>query len=178
MHVEALSIAGAMKVAPRVFSDERGYFKEVFAASRYADAGINESFVQDNISVSCRLTLRGLHADQRMSKLVQVLRGRAFDVLVDVRRDSPTFGKWEGFILDAQSHVQVYIPAGCLHGFLSLEDDTMLSYKQSAQYDPTSEIGVAWNDPDIAIAWPLEGAAPLLSPKDEQNLTLRMLGYF
>lgn len=162
-------------MVPRVFADDRGYFKETYAATRYAEAGIADLFVQDNLSVSRLWTLRGLHGDARMSKLVQVLAGSAFDVLVDARAGSPTFGKWEGYVLDAAHHAQLYIPAGCLHGFLALEDDTILSYKQSAEYDPTTEFGVAWDDGEIAIAWPLQGHAPLLSAKDAKNQTLAQL---
>jgi dTDP-4-dehydrorhamnose 3,5-epimerase len=105
-----------------------------------------------------------------------VLRGAAYDVIVDIRRESPTYLRWHGVELKASEHTQVYIPAGCLHGFLALEDDTLLSYKQSATYDPATEIGVRWDDPDLAIAWPLGAAQPLLSPKDASNPTLRRLG--
>jgi dTDP-4-dehydrorhamnose 3,5-epimerase len=177
MQVSSASIDGVLRIVPRVFADDRGYFKETFSASRYATAGISNGFVQDNVSVSKRGTMRGLHGDPRMAKLVQVLRGTAFDVVADLREGSPTRFKWLGFTLDAASHEQIYIPAGCLHGFLALEDDTLLSYKQTAEYDPHSEIGVAWNDPDLAIAWPLDGQTALLSPKDAANPTLRDLGY-
>ena len=111
-----------------------------------------------------------------MAKLVQVLEGSAFDVVVDLRPESPTYRQWLGLILDGASHAQIYIPAGCLHGFLALEDGTIFAYKQTAEYDPASEIGVAWNDPDIGIEWPLAGIEPLLSPKDAANPTLRELG--
>lgn len=177
MTVTSLSIHDALLIRPRVFGDERGFFKETFSRSRYASFGITGEFVQDNLSRSLRNVLRGLHADPRMSKLVQVLQGSAFDVLVDLRKASPTYLKWEGINLLASEHAQVFIPAGCLHGFLALEDDTILSYKQTAEYDPTTEFGVAWNDPDLAIEWPLSGATPLLSPKDAANPRLRDLGY-
>ena len=111
-----------------------------------------------------------------MSKLVQVLEGSAFDVVVDLRDGSATRRRWLGVRLDGISHAQLYIPAGCLHGFLALEDNTLLAYKQTAEYDPASEIGVAWNDPDLAIDWPLNGLEPLLSGKDAANSTLRELG--
>ncbi len=176
MQVEALSIAGAQKITPRAFADDRGYFKELFRSSVYAQLGLREPFVQDNVSVSKARVLRGLHGDARMAKLVQVLRGNAFDVIVDVRKGSPSYAQWVGVTLDAAAHTQLYIPAGCLHGFLALEDDTLLMYKQTAEYDPATEIGVVWNDPDLAIAWPLEGAAPSLSPKDAKNPTLREAG--
>lgn len=144
--------------------------------SRYCAAGADAAFVQDNLSLSNRFVLRGLHGDTRMAKLVQVLRGSAFDVIVDARRDSPTFRHWYGSTLRAQDHTQLYIPAGCLHGFLALEDATLLFYKQSAEYDSAHEFGIAWNDPDLAIEWPLGGAAPILSPKDVANPTLRERG--
>lgn len=111
-----------------------------------------------------------------MAKLVQVLEGSALDVVVDLRPESPTYRRWLGIPLRGNAHMQVYIPAGCLHGFLALEDDTLLAYKQTAEYDPASEIGVAWNDPDIGIEWPLGDLAPSLSPKDAANPTLRDLG--
>jgi dTDP-4-dehydrorhamnose 3,5-epimerase len=105
-----------------------------------------------------------------------VLRGSAYDVMVDVRPASPTFGRWFATTLEAEEHTQLYIPAGCLHGFLALEDETLLLYKQSAEYDPATEFGIAWNDPDLAIEWPLEGRAPVLSPKDTVNPSLRERG--
>ena len=176
MEVRQLPIAGALQIVPRVFSDDRGSFKETYALTRYCEAGIDVTFVQDNLSRSRRHVLRGLHADPRMAKLVQVLAGSAYDIVADVRPQSPTFMRWHALPLRAGDHTQLYIPAGCLHGFLSLEDDTILAYKQSAEYDPASEVGVAWNDPDLAIGWPLGEAAPLLSPKDAANPTLRELG--
>lgn len=176
MNVTALPIHGALSIVPDAFADQRGSFKETFSASRYRTAGIGDTFVQDNLSVSHRLVLRGLHGDPRMAKLVQVVQGRAYDVLADVRPGSPTFMRWHGIELAEGGHTQIYIPAGCLHGFLALEDGTMLSYKQSAEYDRATEFGVAWDDPDLAIAWPLAGAVPLLSDKDRQNPTLRQRG--
>lgn len=164
-----LPILGALLLRPDVFGDDRGYFKETYSRGRYREAGVTEEFVQDNVSLSRRGTLRGLHGDPRMAKLVQVLAGEAFDVLVDARPESPTYGKWYGECLRANEHAQLYIPAGCLHGFLALADDTLLAYKQSALYDPSQEIGVAWNDPTIDVAWPLDGITPLISKKDRQN---------
>jgi dTDP-4-dehydrorhamnose 3,5-epimerase len=177
MKVTPLPIAGALAIVPSVFSDDRGFFKETFSRSRYAELGIAEAFVQDNISVSHRGVLRGLHASAEMAKLVHVVSGGAFDVMVDLRRDSPTYLHWHGVTLRADEHTQVYIPAGCLHGFLSLQDGTVLSYKQSREYEPASEFGVAWDDPELAIAWPLDGSRPVLSGKDASNKTLRELGY-
>ena len=176
MLLAALPIDGALVVTPNVFSDDRGAFKETYAVSRYRAAGIVDSFAQDNLSTSKRGVLRGLHGDPRMAKLVQVLRGSAYDVVVDARPQSPTFRQWHGLTLRASEHTQLYIPAGCLHGFLALEEDTVFFYKQSAEYDPATEFGVAWNDPELGIAWPLEGALPILSPKDAANPTLRERG--
>jgi dTDP-4-dehydrorhamnose 3,5-epimerase len=176
MQVESLPIAGALKIVPRAFADDRGYFKEIFRSSAYAQLGLREPFVQDNVSVSKARVLRGLHGDLRMAKLVQVLRGSAFDVIADLRKGSPSFTQWTGVTLEGASHTQLYIPAGCLHGFLALEDDTVLTYKQTAEYDPIQEIGIAWDDPDLAIDWPLAGGAPILSAKDAANPTLRERG--
>lgn len=177
MKVEKLSVNGALLLTPNVFNDDRGYFKEVYSDTRYADAGIADTFRQMNVSSSKSHVLRGLHGDSHMSKLIQVVRGRAFDVAVDIRRQSSTFMRWCAVELAAERHQQIYVPAGCLHGFLALDDDTMLLYQQSAVYDPKTEIGVAWNDRDIGIEWPLEGQLPLLSAKDALNPTLRELGY-
>jgi dTDP-4-dehydrorhamnose 3,5-epimerase len=176
MQVEPLSIAGALKIVPRAYADDRGYFKEVFRSSSYANLGLRDPFVQDNVSASKARVLRGLHGDVRMAKLVQILRGSAFDVVVDLREESPSYLQWTSVTLDATSHAQLYIPAGCLHGFLALEDDTLLTYKQTAEHDAAAEIGVAWNDPDLAIAWPLDGRPPILSAKDAANPTLRERG--
>jgi dTDP-4-dehydrorhamnose 3,5-epimerase len=175
MEVTSLSVAGALRIMPRVFSDDRGWFTEAFAATRYRQAGIDAAFVQDNLSSSARHVLRGLHADPRMAKLIQVVRGSAFDVIADARPESPTYGTWCAVTLRASERTQLYIPAGCLHGFLALEDDTLLSYKQSAEYDPAREFGIRWDDPDLAIAWPLEGSSPVLSAKDAANPLLRDL---
>lgn len=168
-----LPIAGALLLRPKAFSDDRGYFKETYSRERYREAGIEDEFVQDNVSLSRRGTLRGLHGDPRMAKLVQVLAGEAYDVLVDARSESATYGRWYGEYLRAEDHTQLYIPAGCLHGFLSLADGTLLAYKQSALYDPTQEIGVAWNDPALNIAWPLDGLEARLSQKDRENPPLQ-----
>jgi dTDP-4-dehydrorhamnose 3,5-epimerase len=154
------------------FGDERGVFKETYARSKYSELGITDEFVQDNVSFSRRGVLRGLHADPQMAKLVQVLHGEAYDVIVDTRKDSPTFGQWEGVYLRAGEHMQLYIPAGFLHGFLALADDVVFTYKQSAEYAPEREIGIRWDDPDLAIEWPLSGP-PAISPKDLRNRSFR-----
>jgi dTDP-4-dehydrorhamnose 3,5-epimerase len=175
MTVEPLPIAGALLVTPKVYTDDRGSFAEIFSSTRYVDAGIADAFVQDNLSISQRDVLRGLHGDARMSKLVQVLAGEAFDVIADVREGSPTYGRWHGTLLKASERKQIYVPKGCVHGFLALAQDVAFLYKQSALYDPASEFGIAWNDPDLAIAWPLKGRMPILSAKDAANPPLAAL---
>lgn len=157
--------------------DDRGYFEETFAVPRYAAAGIGEAFVQDNLSFSRRGVLRGLHGDtRRTSKVVSVLAGDAYDVIADVRPDSPTRGRWCGVTLKASEHRQVYVPAGCLHGFLALSEGVLLLYKQSQVYDPACEIAVRWDDPDLAIAWPLSGEPPILSERDARSAASAGLG--
>ena len=169
MQCRPLRLAGSLIVQPDVFRDERGYFKETFSQQRYRELGITDEFVQDNLSLSARNVLRGMHADARMAKLVQVLAGEAFDVIVDFRRGSPTFLQWEGVMLRASEHAQLYVPRGFLHGFLALADDTMLLYKQSAPYDASSAVAVAWDDPTLGIDWPSIGGSPLLSESDRRN---------
>lgn len=173
MEIEQLPLPGALMLTPRTFTDERGFFKETYSADRYRACGIKETFVQDNLSLSHRNVLRGLHGDSRMSKLVGVLRGSAFDVIVDVRADSPAFGRWFGTTLSAAG-AQIYVPVGFLHGFLALEDETLLAYKQSAPYDPGSEYAVAWDDADLGIEWPLAGRPPILSERDAAGAALRV----
>ncbi len=150
---------------------------ELFSAPRYKDAGIADEFVQDNLSRSKRGVLRGLHGDPRMAKLVQVLEGEVHDAIVDLRRESPTYLQWTAVRLRASECTQLFIPTGFLHGFLVLSDEAIFLYKQTATYDPQREIGVAWNDPDLAIDWPLGDVAPILSVKDAHNASLRALGY-
>lgn len=172
-----LPLSGSFLLQLDNFADERGAFKEVYSEPRYRAAGIAETFVQDNLSRSVRGVLRGLHGDPAMAKLVQVVHGEVFDVIVDLRPASPTFGAWHGERLAAQEHRQLYIPSGFLHGFLTLSEEALFLYKQSAVYAPEREVGIAWNDPDLAIAWPLDGSRPLLSAKDRHNPTLRERGY-
>jgi dTDP-4-dehydrorhamnose 3,5-epimerase len=142
---------------PRVFPDARGYFFESWSRERYRETGIHEDFVQDNISVSRKGVLRGLHAQRQpfaQGKLVSVLKGRVFDVAVDARAGSPTYGQWVGMELKAMGATQMYIPPGFLHGYLALEDDTIFNYKCTALYRPDAELTVRWDDPVLAIAWP------------------------
>ncbi len=176
MHVEELPLAGAMLLSVPAFADARGYFKEAYSSARYRAAGIPDDFVQDNVSFSRRNVVRGLHGDDRMSKLVGVLSGEAYDVIADVRPGSPTRGRWHGVMLRAGEHRQIYVPAGCLHGFLALSDEVIFLYKQSALYDPATEFGVRWDDPDLAIAWPVAASGAILSAKDAANPTARARG--
>jgi len=167
MKVIETNLPGVLVLEPRVFSDPRGYFLETYNHQRYRDAGLKASFVQDNISFSEQGTLRGLHYQHPygQAKLVQVLEGSVFDVAVDIRPDSLTFGQWHGITLSAEKSTQMYIPAGFAHGFYVLSKTALFSYKCTDYYSPDTEGGIAWNDPDIAIQWPLQGN-PVLSEKD------------
>jgi dTDP-4-dehydrorhamnose 3,5-epimerase len=175
MKVELLPLAGALMLTPQVFTDARGSFRELYSRDRYCEYGVRDTFVQDNSSLSQRHVLRGLHGDARMAKLISVVRGSAYDVIVDARSGSPTYGRWHASALTAGNARQIYVPAGFLHGFLALEPQTILWYKQSAAYDPSSEVGVAWDDPDLGIDWPLGEAAPILSARDAANPPFRSL---
>lgn len=175
MEVEQLPLAGALMLTPQTFADERGFFKETYSRERYRASGVIESFVQDSISLSHRDVLRGLHGDRRIAKLVSVVRGSVFDVIVDARTESATYGRWWATTLTAAGGRQIYVPRGFLHGFLALEDETIFAYKQSAVYDPAAEIAIAWNDPELGIAWPLEGRHPILSRRDATNPALASL---
>jgi dTDP-4-dehydrorhamnose 3,5-epimerase len=155
----------AKLIEPDVYADARGYFKETYARQRYESAGITDVFLQDNVSLSRRNVIRGMHYDMRLSKLVQCVHGRIFDVIVDAREDSPTYLQWEGYELSASNHRQLYVPRGFAHGLLALTEEVVVSYKQSDYFDAKSERGLAWDDPAIEIAWPVEGQ-PILSDKD------------
>jgi dTDP-4-dehydrorhamnose 3,5-epimerase len=148
-----------------VYPDERGFFKETYNLRRYEDAGLLDRFVQDSVSFSAKNVIRGLHYDPAMSKLVQVLRGKIWDVIADIRPGSPAYRKWEGFELSEDNHHQLYIPKGFAHGFLALTDNVVFSYKHGALYDPAREGAIRWNDPALGIAWPLTGE-PVISAKD------------
>lgn len=168
-HVDAR--LGTVLFEPKVFGDSRGFFVETFRREWFEQAGIGSvRFVQDNQSRSCRGVLRGLHyqAQNPQGKLVRVSQGRVFDVAVDVRRGSPTFGKWTSAILDDVTHRMLYIPPGFAHGFLVLSEVADFVYKCTEYYHPASEVGIAWNDPEIGIVWPDAGLAPILAPKDLQ----------
>jgi dTDP-4-dehydrorhamnose 3,5-epimerase len=166
MRVLPTDLPGVLVIEPAVHRDQRGFFLETYHEARYDEAGIPGPFVQDNHSRSMRGVLRGLHGQGRQpqGKLVRVLLGEIFDVAVDIRAGSPTFGRWTGVALDAQSFRQIWIPPGFLHGFCVLSEWAEIEYKCTALYDRDDEIGVIWNDPDIGIAWPIE--KPAISPKD------------
>lgn len=172
MKVIATELPGVLLLEPKVFGDGRGFFLETWQATRYAEAGLPERFVQDNQSRSQRGVLRGLHHQliQPQGKLVWVTRGAVFDVAVDIRQGSPHFGRWYGCVLDDVDHRQLYIPPGFAHGFCVLSAEADFFYKCTDYYHPQSERGIAWDDPDIGIAWPLSEVS--LSGKDQQNRRL------
>jgi dTDP-4-dehydrorhamnose 3,5-epimerase len=165
IQVRATDFDEAKIFIPDVFEDARGYFKETFSTDKYAALGLHDVWLQDSVSRSKRNVIRGMHYDHRMAKLVQVLRGRIFDVIVDVREGSSTYRRWQGFDLTEDNHHQLYVPRGFAHGFLALADDVIVHYKMTALYDPKSEGVLSWRDPRVGIAWPLRGE-PILSPKD------------
>jgi dTDP-4-dehydrorhamnose 3,5-epimerase len=166
MNIIKTELEGILVIEPRVFTDERGFFFESHSAARYAEAGLPERFVQDNHSRSAPGTIRGLHYQLRhpQAKLVRVIRGAVFDVAVDVRRGSPTFGRWVGLELSAENKRQCFIPAGFAHGFFVPTEVSEVEYKCTAYYAPDDQHGVIWNDPSIGIPWPVE--RPILSEQD------------
>lgn len=168
MEVVKTSLEGVLLLKPKVFGDERGYFLETWQQKRYEEIGINLPFVQDNHSRSTKGILRGLHFQKQhpQGKLVMVSLGEVFDVAVDIRPGSPTFGKWYGVILSQENQYQVWIPPGFAHGFLVLSDEAHFHYKCTDFYQSGDEGSIRWNDPQIGIEWPCEGL-PLLSSKDE-----------
>jgi dTDP-4-dehydrorhamnose 3,5-epimerase len=177
MKVERTALPGVLLVEPRIFRDERGLFLETFHDARNGEAGVAGPFVQDNFSRSRRGTLRGLHFQepQAQGKLVQVLRGTVFDVAVDIRRGSPTFGKWLGLELDGETQRQLWVPPGFAHGFYVLSDEAEFMYKCTALYAPQCERSIRWNDPELGIAWPTPDRSdtPLLSKKDAEAPLLK-----
>jgi dTDP-4-dehydrorhamnose 3,5-epimerase len=173
MEVKPCQIADVLLLCPRVFGDERGFFFESFNQRVFEQAtGVTLPFVQDNHSKSARAVLRGLHYQVRQAqgKLVRVVAGEVFDVAVDIRPESPTFGTWVGEILSAQNKRQLWIPPGLAHGFLVLSDSAEFLYKTTEYYAPEHERCIAWNDPKLAIAWPELGEPPKLSAKDAQGM--------
>ncbi len=177
MRVVATEIPGVLIVEPHVYYDGRGFFLETFHADRYRACGIDGPFVQDNHSRSAGGTLRGLHLQlQRpQGKLIRVVEGEIYDIAVDVRRGSSTFGRWVAITLSAENFKQCYIPAGFAHGFCVLSPVAQVEYKCTDVYDRASEIGIAWNDPELAIPWPI--ADPMLSERDRHHPTLAAVGH-
>ncbi len=180
MNAETTAIADVLVLQPKVFGDARGFFLESFNQQVFDElVGRHVEFVQDNHSRSARGVLRGLHfqkGPRAQGKLVRVTAGRVFDVAVDIRRDSPTFGRWAGVELSGENHRQLWIPPGLAHGFLVLSETADFLYKTTEFYSPQDEGAVRWDDPDLAIAWPsLDGEAPRLSAKDAAAPFLRDL---
>lgn len=168
MEFQETSLKGAYIIKPKVFQDERGFFLESYSKKVFAEHGIDAEFVQDNHSLSVKKgVLRGLHFQlppNEQAKLVRVTRGKVYDVVVDIRKNSPTYGKWEGFEISAETFEMLFIPRGFAHAFLTLEDNTEFMYKVDNFYAPGSDSGIIWNDPDLNIDWPIKD--PTLSEKD------------
>jgi dTDP-4-dehydrorhamnose 3,5-epimerase len=173
MQVHESGLPGVVVIQPRVFRDARGFFLETYHAERYAASGIPGPFVQDNHSRSQRHTLRGLHFQWRrpQGKLVRVIEGEIYDVAVDIRTESPFFGRWVGVTLSADTHQQIYVPPGFAHGFCVVSDVAQVEYKCTDAYDPEGEGGIPWDDPDLGITWPTD--APVLSARDQQHPSFR-----
>jgi len=160
--------SGLILIEQKTFGDGRGFFKETYKYEEFAKNGIKDNFVQDNFSVSAKNVLRGLHFQippKAQAKLVTVLNGAILDIVVDLRKDSPTFKQWTAFEISSNDHHALYVPVGFAHGFLALENDTFVAYKTSAEYSPEHDRGLKWNDPHIGIVWPI--ASPRLSEKDQ-----------
>jgi dTDP-4-dehydrorhamnose 3,5-epimerase len=180
MQATATQIADVLLLEPKVFGDERGFFFESFNHKAFEEAtGVKTAFVQDNHSKSAQGVLRGLHyqVQNAQGKLVRVVQGAVFDVAVDIRRGSPTYGQWVGEILSAENKRQLWIPAGLAHGFLVLTETAEFLYKTTAYYSPEHERCIAWDDATLAIDWPLAGAAPRLSAKDAVGAAWSSLGH-
>jgi dTDP-4-dehydrorhamnose 3,5-epimerase len=175
MKVQTCAIPGLLVIEPKAFGDARGFFLESWNRRRYQEAGLEADFLQDNVSFSRRGILRGLHFQNPnpQGKLLQVLQGEVFDVAVDIRRSSPTFGKWHGLRLSGENKLQFYIPAGFAHGFAVLSETALFQYKCTEFYSPADELALRWDDPDLGIEWPLKD--PLLSERDAKGLRLRDL---
>lgn len=167
MKTSCLRIEGLVVIEPQIFSDSRGYFFESYRLPRYVEAGIDANFVQDNLSFSKRGSVRGLHYQPGQAKLVSVLVGAIWDVAVDLRAGSPTFGQWEGVELDDQTRRQMFIPDGFAHGFCILSETALVQYKVTAIYDPKAERSIRWNDPHLAVEWPV--SEPILSARDQSS---------
>jgi dTDP-4-dehydrorhamnose 3,5-epimerase len=172
MIIESTPLQGLLRIQPDVFGDSRGYFQETWNLRRYTEAGLDRHFVQDNLSYSRRGILRGLHFQNPgpQGKLVYVLQGEVFDVAVDVRADSPTFGQWYGELLSSENHVQLFVPEGFAHGFCVTSEHALFAYKCTSFYNPSAEHSILWNDPAIGISWPIDD--PELSAKDRDGVPL------
>lgn len=169
-------LKGLIIIEPTVYKDERGFFMETYNLKEFKELGLNVEFVQDNHSKSKKGVLRGLHFQKNypQGKLIRVVKGKIFDVAVDIRKDSPTFGKWYGIELSEENKLMFYIPEGFAHGFLVLSDEAEVLYKTTEYYHPEDEGGIIWNDPDVEIKWPLEGINEIiLSEKDKKWGKLR-----
>jgi dTDP-4-dehydrorhamnose 3,5-epimerase len=173
MKIVQTPLSGVLVIEPELFKDDRGYFFESYHQKKYADAGIPPTFVQDNQSRSVRGILRGLHAQLKrpQGKLVRVLSGEIFDVILDIRRESPTYKKWFGVTLSGDNFRQCWIPPGFAHGFCVTSDSAEMAYKVTDFYDPTSELHLLWNDSDLKIDWPIKN--PILSAKDRAGVRLK-----
>lgn len=174
MKIETTPLADVWLIQPDVFGDRRGYFQESWNRRTFAELGLNLDFVQDNLSLSKKGILRGLHFQnpQAQGKLVHALQGEVFDVAVDIRKGSPTFGAWFGTVLSAENHLQMYVPEGFAHGFCVLSESALFAYKCTDFYNPQTEFSLRFDDPDIGVDWPLD-APPCLSAKDENALRLK-----
>jgi len=172
MKVTETKLPGVVVIEPDVYGDERGFFLETWSQKRYAELGLPDRFVQDNMSFSTRGILRGLHLQHPhgQGKLVHVIQGEVFDVAVDVRVGSPTFGHWDGVLLSGENRKQIYIPPGFAHGFCVTGESALFAYKCTELYHRETELGIIWNDPDVGIEWPVE--SPILSDKDKVFPTL------
>jgi len=178
MNIVKTDLEGVVIIEPKVFEDERGYFFESFNQQEFNDKVMPILFVQDNESKSSEGVLRGIHfqrGEHAQSKLVRVVNGVVYDIAVDLRVGSPTFGKWAGVTLTAENHLQFFIPKGFGHAFIALEDDTIFQYKCDNLYCKESECAIAWNDPDIQIQWPFVEGGIILSEKDKTNKFLKEL---
>jgi dTDP-4-dehydrorhamnose 3,5-epimerase len=174
MRIEQVPISGLMIISPNVFEDPRGYFFESYSKKAFVEAGITEEFVQSNQSLSQKGVLRGLHFQHpphAQSKLVRVIQGSVLDVALDIRKGSPTYGQHFSIVLSAQNKTMFYVPVGFAHGFLTLEDNTIFSYKCGNYYNKPTEDGILWNDKDLNIEWNVEN--PILSEKDKVNTLFR-----
>lgn len=173
MKVIPADLPGLLIIEPAVFGDSRGFFMETYNQTRYVEAGLNATFVQDNLSYSRQGILRGMHAQNpgAQGKLVYVLQGEVFDVAVDGRIGSPTFGKWFGVTLSSENKRQFYVPPGFFHGFCVTSETALFAYKCTDLYNPKAEVGIAWNDPDVGIVWPI--SQPSLSDKDSKAPRLK-----